>query len=34
MVGPENGTIRRCGLVVLGVALCGGSMSLWGWAIF
>ena len=28
MVGPESGTIRRCGLVVLGVALCGGSMSL------
>ena len=26
MLGPGNGTVRRCGLV-------GGSVSLWGWAL-
>ena len=32
MLGPGTGTIRRCGLVEVGVALMK-EVSLWGWAM-
>lgn len=35
MLAPVRGTIRRCGLIVVGVGMChfvGGNVSLWGWA--
>jgi hypothetical protein len=30
MLGPGSGTIKRCGLVGIGVAFVEGSVSLWG----
>jgi hypothetical protein len=33
MLGPGSGTIRRHGLIGVGVALLGGSVSLWGWTL-
>jgi hypothetical protein len=32
-LGPGRGTIRKCGLIGVGVALLGVGVSLWAWAL-